>query len=105
MQQATDEAVSFSVRRTACATYPISTMQDARKQVHAERLVCELRDPGRPEAIGFDYRVVAVGGELGVVLTVDGSDEIKVREVARRLDEHYHGQPFYEKEVDSSWRS
>lgn len=102
MQQATDEAVSFSVRRTACATHPISTLQNARKQVHAERVVCELLDPSPPEAIGFDYRVEAVGGEFGVVLTIFGSDELLVREVARRLDEHYHGQPFYEEMVDES---
>lgn len=105
MQQRTEERVSFTVRRTACALYPITTRQGATKQVQAERIVCELSETARPEAIGFDYHVETVGKETDVVLTISGTDELLVREVAQRLDEHYHGQPFYEEEVDRSWRS
>lgn len=110
MQRTTSERVSFTLRRTACAQYPITTIHEARKQVHAERIVCELSDSGQPEAIGFDYRVESIGHEADVVetdvvLTISGSDELLVREVAQRLDEHYHGQPFYEKEVNNSCRS
>ena len=110
MQQTTGERVSFSLRRTACAQYPITTIREARKQVHAERIVCELSHSAEREAIGFDYRVEATDHETDVVktdvvLTISGSDELLVREAAQRLDEHYHGQPFYEEQVDSSWRS
>lgn len=110
MQQTTEERVSFIMSRTACALYPITTIHDARKQVHAERIVCELSDSGHAEAIGFDYHVEATGHETDVVktdvvLTISGSDELLVREVARRLDEHYHGQPFYELEMGGSYRA
>lgn len=104
MQQATEGCVSFTVRRTACELYPISTRQGASRQVHAERVVCELSDPAHTGAIGFDYHTEAGAGRVDVVLTVRGTDEIKVREAAQRLDEHYHGQPFYEEEVNASWR-
>lgn len=108
MQQAHEEAVSFTLRRTACAQYPITTIHEARKQVHAERIVCDLSHSARPEAIGFDYHVEVAGHQTDVVktdvvLTISGSDELLVREVAQRLDEHYYGQPFYEEEVDRSW--
>lgn len=110
MQQAHEEAVSFTLRRTACTTYPITTIHEARKQVHAERIVCELSEPGKPEAISLDYHVEATGHETDVVktdvvLTISGTDELLVREVAQRLDEHYHGKPFYEEEVNAcrSW--
>lgn len=110
MQQATDERVGFTIRRTACAHYPITTRQRATRQVHAERIVCELTESGRLEAIGFDYHVETVGKDTDVVktdvvLTISGSDELLVREVAQRLDEHYHGKPFYEEEVNAcrSW--
>lgn len=115
MQQTTDERVSFTIRRTACAQYPITTIHEARKQVHAERIVCELSHSVERGAIGFDYHVEATADQTDVVgtdvvgtdvvLTVSGADELLVREVAQRLDEHYHGQPFYEEEVDESWRS
>lgn len=115
MQQTTEERVSFTMHRTACALYPIATIHEARKQVHAERIVCELSDSGHAEAIGFDYHVEATGHETDmvktdmvktdVVLTISGSDELLVREVARRLDEHYHGQPFYELEMGGSYRA
>ena len=47
MQQAHEEAVSFTLRRTACAQYPITTIHEARKQVHAERIVCDLSHSAR----------------------------------------------------------
>lgn len=106
MQHSTQERVSFTMRRTACASYPITTIHDARKQVHAERIVCELSDSDHDGAIGFDYQVDVAGHQTDVVLTISGSDELIVREVAQRLDEHYYGQPFYEEEVvETSWKS
>lgn len=105
MQHSTQERVSFTMRRTSCASYPITTIREARKQVHAERIVCELSGSDHDGVISFDYHVDVAGHHTDVVLTISGSDELLVREVAQRLDEHYYGQPFYEEEVETSWKS
>lgn len=95
-------AVRFEVPRNADVLDPLTAIEHAGRQARAEAIVKDLVDPAEPEAIGFSYHRRRVADETDVILVVEGTDESKVGQAARTLDDCLDADGYYEELLESS---